>query len=212
MSIIAIATLSGCVSQYYILDTTSSSVYEYKNDFYVSKIDTVIEMHYEFWSQNAALWLSVYNNMQEPIFLIRDSAYLEYNGKKVMFDHLVDWPEYSKQLAITPGLDDYDLSRVLPILPNRWKGMLSPGVSVDVDQWENYPANTVFTQEDTPWKVCVQTCFYQRSYAITPICQRDTIWVQTFAPTDPQSLRNLELNTSYLKSDKFYITNSLNWN
>lgn len=202
--------LSGCVPQYFVMDTTSDTVYEYQNDFYVSKIDTVIEMHYEFWSRNAALWLSVYNNLDESLWLIVDSTYVEYNGRKRKFDHLVDWQDYSRQLAGIQGLQDYDLNRVLPIVPGFWKSMLSDPLEFDIAEWEAYDPNSVWEKEDSPCVITVQTCFYRQSYAVTPICQRDTIWVQTFAPIDAQQLRQLETKSSYLKADKFFISNSFN--
>ncbi len=202
--------ITGCVSKYFVLDTTSDTVYEYKNDFYVSKIDTVIEMHYQFWSRDAALWLSVYNNMGENLFLIVDSTYIEHNGQKQKFDHYVDWSEYSRQFSAISELEQYDLNRVLPIIPGFWKSMLSDPLKFDISEWEAYDPNSVWDKEDSPCVITVQTCFYRQSYAVTPICNRDTIWVQTFAPVDAQQLRQLEYKSSYLKADKFYISNSFN--
>jgi len=203
--------MMGCASKFFLMDTASETVTEYKNDYYVSKIDTSVELHYQFWSQDGALWLSALNTSRQVMFLILDSTYLKFGGEKQYFDFLVDWSEYSSQLATIPNLTDYDFNKILPMVPGQWKGMLSDPFPMGVKDWAELDPLEVFTKETSPWKVEVKVCFYQGGNAFTPICQNDTIWVETFTPIDANTLRSLELDPKYKKADKFYITNSLGW-
>jgi len=203
--------LSGCSTLYYVMDTNSDTVYEYQNDFFVSRIDSTVELHYEMWSQNASIWLSALNNTNRMLFVIIDSTYIEYKGQRYRFDHLYDWDDYSKQLARIPNVDDYDLNHVLPILPGRWKGMMSEPLQMSVKDWETLDSADSYTKEDSPWKITVQVCFYKHGNAYAPLCQRDEIWVESFTPVDGSVLRSLEKDDKYQKADKFYITNAMGW-
>ena len=210
--LMACLLLTGCSSSiYYVMDTNSDSVYEYQNDFFVSRIDSSVELHYEMWSQNASLWLSALNNTDKMLFVIIDSTYIDFNGNKYRFDHLYDWDDYSKQLERIPNVDNYDLNKVLPILAGRWKGMMAEPLSMSVKDWELLDPATTYTKEDSPWKITVQVCFYREGNAYTPLCQRDEIWVESFTPVDASILRSLLKDDKYQKADKFYITNALSW-
>ena len=210
-ALVFMGLLAGCSSKFILLDTTSDSVFEYKNDYYVSHIDTVIELHYEFWSKDGALWLSALNKTNKPMFLILDSTYITFAGQKRYFDFLVDWAEYSSRLSTIPNLTDYDFSKTFPVLPGQWKGMLSDPFPMSVKDWEERDPLTVYTKETSPWKVTVQVCFYEGGNAFSPICKRDEVWVESFTPIDAPTLRSLELDPDYKKADKFYITNSMGW-
>lgn len=210
-AIIACLVLAGCSVQYYVMDTNSDSVYEYQNDFFVSHIDSSVELHYEMWSQNASLWISTLNKTDEMLFVIIDSTYIEYKGDRYKFDHLYDWEDYSKQLARIPNVEDYDLNHVLPILPGRWKGMMAEPLTISVKDWELLDPTATYVKEDSPWKITVQVCFYRHGNAFSPLCQRDEIWVESFTPVDAGVLRSLERDEEYQKADKFYITNALGW-
>ena len=211
VSVIVSLMISSCSAMYYVLDTNSDTVYEYQNDFFVSRIDSSVELHYEMWSQNASIWLSTLNNTDKMLFVIIDSTYIEYKGKRYSFDHLYDWEDYSKQLSRIPNVEDYDLNHVLPILPGRWKGMMAEPLPISVKEWESLDPATTFTKENSPWKITVQVCFYRHGNAYTPLCQRDEIWVESFTPVDASMLRSLQRDDKYQKADKFYITNSLGW-
>ncbi len=203
--------ISGCSTMYYVMDTNSDTVYEYQNDFFVSRIDSSVELHYEMWSQNASIWLSALNNTDRMLFVIIDSTYIEYNGERYHFDHLYDWEDYSKQLARIPNVEDYDLNHVLPILPARWKGMMAEPLTMTTKEWEELDPSATYTKENTPWQITVQVCFYRDGNAYSPLCQRDEIWVESFTPVDASVLRSLQRDDTYQKADKFYITNALGW-
>ena len=202
---------AGCTSTFLLMDTTSDTVYEYQNDYFVSKIDTSIELHYELWSQNAELWLSALNSTSKLMFLVLDSTYVMFEGEKYPFNFLVDWEEYSRPLAQIPNLTDYDFNKVMPLLPGQWKGMLGQRLPMSVKEWEERNPIDVYTKENTPWKIEVQICFFEQGNAFTPICKRDQIWIESFTPVDGNMIRSLELDSDYNKADKFYITNSLGW-
>lgn len=201
--------ISACNTMYYVMDTKSDTVYEYQNDYFVSRIDSTVELHYEMWSQNASLWLSALNNTDRMLFVITDSTYIEYQGERYSFDHLYDWDAYSKQLARIPHIEDYDLNKVLPILPGRWKGMMAEPLPMSVKDWELRDPSATYTKEDSPWKITVHVCFYRDGNAFSPVCQRDDIWVESFTPIDAGMLRSLQNDDDYQKADKFYITNAM---
>jgi hypothetical protein len=207
--LMACLILSGCNTLYYVMDTNSDTVYEYQNDFFVSRIDSSVELHYEMWSQNASIWLSALNNTEKMLFVIVDSTFIKYNGKRYGFDHLYDWDDYSKQLSRIPNVDDYDLNHVLPILPGRWKGMMAEPLDMSVRDWELLDPTATFTKEDSPWKITVQVCFFRQGNAYSPLCQHDEIWVESFSPVDAGILRSLQRDDKYQKADKFYITNAM---
>ena len=211
VAVLFLATSAGCTSTFLLMDTTSDTVYEYQNDYYVSKIDSTVEFHYELWSQNAELWLSVLNSSDNLLFMILDSTYIVYDGDIYPFNFLVDWDEYSRPLGQIPNLTDYDFNKVMPILPGQWKGMLGQRIPMSVKEWTERDATDVYTRENSPWKIEVQVCFYVEGNAFTPLCKRDVIWVETFTPVDGNTIRSLEIDSDYKKADKFYITNSLGW-
>jgi hypothetical protein len=211
ISFMVSVAMIGCAPKYFLMDTASDTVFEYENDYYVSKIDTSVELHYQFWSQDGALWLSTLNTSKQVMFLILDSTYLKFDGEKQYFDFLVDWSEYSSQLATIPNLTDYDFNKVLPIIPGQWKGMLSDPFPMGVKEWSEQDPLEMFTKETSPWQIEVQVCFFQGGNAYTPICKNDEVWVESFIEIDANQLRSLELDPGYKKADKFYITNSLGW-
>lgn len=88
--------------------------------------------------------------------------------------------------------------------------MLGDELIMSLKEWEELDSSDTFTKENSPWKITVQVCFYQYGNAYTPICHRDEMWVETFTPIDGNMLRSLQIDKSYQKADKFYMTNSFN--
>lgn len=204
----SVSLLMSCNARYLLLDTFSDSVYEYQDDFYVSKVDSTLELHYELWSQNASLWLSALNSSKDLLFIIADSSYVNYNGEKYYFDLLVDVEEYTRQLSQIPNIADYAIGDLFPVLPGRWKGMLGQGLPFAISDFEGIDPETKFTKENSPVVMSIQTCFYKYPIAYLPTCKTDSIWVEAIVPIDGSVLRALENDREFKKADKFFITNA----
>lgn len=203
--LIAVAAAS-CNTQYFVLDTFSDTVYEYKNDFYVSNVDSAVELHYELWSRNASVWLSVLNTSEDLVFIVTDSTYIQHGRNRYPMDLTVDFDQYADQLSRVPNFEDYDLGNVYPVMPGGWKGMLGPPLTLTTEELERIDPTETYDKSNSPLIFSVQTCFYRLPFALKPLCHRDSIWVQSVTPVDAGLLRSLEADPEFKKADKFYVT------
>ena len=205
--IVSLFAISACSYGVYFMDTTSNSVYEYQDDFYVRTVDSTMEMHYNLWSNGAAIWMSAVNLTDQVMFIITDSCYVTFEDERYYFDLTYESDEYVLQLSRIPDLSDYQIGKFFPVVPNGWKSFLSPSLPFGMKELREMDYSKTYTKEESPYQIATQVCYFRQSAAFSPTCVRDTIWVEKITLGDDSVLRRIENDDDYNKADKFYISN-----
>ena len=208
LSLFLTLTIAGCSSKMFVVDTASSSVYEFKDDYYVRAVDSTMELHYNLWSNRASIWMTAYNLSRDAIFMITDSCYISYDNDKYYYDLSIEGEEYISQINKIPDLEDFKLGEFYPVASTGWKSFLGPLLPLNVTELEAIDPAKTFTVEDSPLVFTSQICWFAKSGAFAPKCVRDTMWIESVTPADASLIRSLENDRDFKKADKFYVSNN----
>ncbi|MDX1479036.1 MAG: hypothetical protein R3301_15085 [Saprospiraceae bacterium] len=200
-----VLTTSSCTVQYLLADTTSDTVVEYQDNYYVAHSpDSLLEFHYDFWQVNGTLWLSTLNRSDSLVLLRTDSCTLRYQGFRYRFDHFQDWEEYVQPLLGDSAITLLEPDEILPLLPRQWKGLLGPDLSFDLKNWKSYAEGVSYDRSDSPLDLEVRLC-YQVGRPSSPLrCTMHRLWVEHVKYLRARDFRAMQ-TPEFSTSDKFYM-------
>lgn len=200
--------LAGCSMHYLLADTTSDKVVAYENDYYVAySQDSILEFHYDLWSVDATMWLSILNRSESLVVLRPDLCLLKYQGEEIPFDQYADWEEYVTPLLGDSVLQALDPDKFLPIRPGTWKGLLGPPLKIRVSRWKDMEEGRAFSRDDTPVLLETRLCYVSTLWPDETRCETHAIWVEHLQFFRGRDFRRLEEAPDFETSDKFFLFN-----